>query len=1043
MPPRIGTRGTPAVAAWSVALLVAGAVAFSRLPLELVPSLELSALVVNATWPGASPTVVERNVLQPIEESLQGLRGTEEVASYASAGQGTIELRVARSQDLGSYASELGDRLSSLRNALPPGVHPQIDRVVPADLRQDDGFMTLDLSGPAISSQLRRLAEDMVQPRLRSVPGISSVRIDGGANQELRIQLRADRMRAYGLDADGIASTLRAALSEQHYGWLGVGRSALLYSPTVDSLSTLRRLPLVQHRTAVATLDDVARVDLRAMDVASASRVDGEPAISLTVEREPGSNLLRTAGRVRAALPRIRTALGDSVRLRVAVDQSQRVRAELTDLAWRGALGWLCIAVALGLMLVRGRAVALVLLNAAVAMAFGVLLMAPLGLTLNLLTMAGLALLVGLVVDNATVIVEGYVAARSDEPAERFREAFANWIPLVGSTVSTVAVFVPLVYLSGDLKGLFAPFAVLGAATLIFSLVSARILLPPLASWWLPPTRRVSAYGSRLRRLLLMPYRFAMGYRLVLWVVLFLLIGVPWPWIPWSTQHSSATARAQALDESGAQIGGDAAQRMLERVTGGVTARFLSSVQLGRGWRFDRAPEIQLRLELPPGSGRVRTDAVLTPFERMASESGAARRVLSRIEGDRALLRVVFEDRDLAGPAPFDLRTDLIERALSLAGVRITITGLLPLGYYGGYGLVHGYLIEATGADADVLDRLVLQLTTTLKRHPRIADVDSHASAIGSWTARPSLRLSWDHRAAKITGWSARHLASVLSPLLPRDAPTFYASFADDPMVPVRLETVGSPTLDIRQLVHDSTVAPVPSVWRHLIGVATEPQAPVIERHDQQYIRYLRAYYRGPDRAGQKLVDRVLAGQQLPPGYALRRPDPTFFSAAVTREFILLLAGAVVLIFLTLAAVLEDWRHGAMALIGIPCAWVGIAFVFLATGAPFAEGAFLGILLVFGIAVNDAVLLIHRWAILRRRHRHRSAPGLALVALAQRLRPMWATTLTSICGMLPLLLLPGASPFWQAFALTVVGGVLASSLLPPALLLSVFAGSEP
>jgi multidrug efflux pump subunit AcrB len=220
-------------------------------------------------------------------------------------------------------------------------------------------------------------------------------------------------------------------------------------------------------------------------------------------------------------------------------------------------------------------------------------------------------------------------------------------------------------------------------------------------------------------------------------------------------------------------------------------------------------------------------------------------------------------------------------------------------------------------------------------------------------------------------------------------------------------------------------------------ALSIEKDPPVIERIDQQYRRTLQVYYRGPYRMGKEMLDKELAGLSLPPGYRIERPSYEFFDASVKRQFFWLILGTVGLVFLVIAAVLESWRLAAVVMLSVPLSWIGIALAFVLTGQNFAEGAFIGIVLTVGIAVNDAILLADRYRRLRISRPGTPVPVLALLALRQRLRPMWTTTLTSIAGMLPLLLIPDAGNFWVGLAVTVVGGLLASTLLAPAATLAL------
>ncbi|MEM1203733.1 MAG: efflux RND transporter permease subunit, partial [Acidobacteriota bacterium] len=260
-----------------------------------------------------------------------------------------------------------------------------------------------------------------------------------------------------------------------------------------------------------------------------------------------------------------------------------------------------------------------------------------------------------------------------------------------------------------------------------------------------------------------------------------------------------------------------------------------------------------------------------------------------------------------------------------------------------------------------------------------------------------------------------------------------------NPRLPMRVVTEGSESLDLNTLLQRPLTAgpggPVRLMDHAELSIKKDP--PVIERFNQQYRRTLRVYYKGPFRMGKKMLDRELASLSLPPGYRLERPRYEFFDKDVRRQFLWLVLGTVGLVFLVISAVLESWRLAAFVMLSVPVSWIGIALGFLWTGQNFAEGAFLGIVLTIGISVNDAILLVDRYRRLQLSRPTSPTATLALLALRQRLRPMWTTTLTSIAGMLPLLILPDAGNFWVGLAVTVIGGLLASTLLAPAAILAL------
>ncbi len=1043
--------------------MLTGAWSAVHLPIEWFPSVELPAVTVSASWPGAPPRAVERYVTAPMESTLQGLPGARRLVSVSEPGHSSVRLDVAKGTDLAVFQADVADHLALLAGELPVDVAPAIAGEVPEALREEFGFMTLEVVAPWEPLALRSLAERQVAPRLRAVPGVSSVAVVGGSTEELLVALDAARMDTYGLTGTAVQAALGNAFATRSYGRLrdGARGSLYLFSPAETRPEALARLPLAAggSETRSVRLRDVATVGLGPAPTEDLHRVDGKPAVLLVVDRAPGSHLLQAAARVRTAVRKLLPDLPREVSIRVADDRSQGVREALRDLARRGGLGLAGVLAVLGLFLRHRSAVALTLVVVSVSVATACLLMRPLGLTVNLLTLAGLALLVGLLVDNAVVLVEETLQrlaladrspARARDTARAAAEALAEvWAPLLGGTATTVAVLLPVVYLSGDLRTLFVPFCVLAGASLLASLLGAVVLVPALTPWL-----RTSPTGSRRRpprrraaRWLELPYAWASRHPRVSATLVALAVGLPTPWLPktideppggWPTR--AARLRAERYDRT---LGSELAREVRRRIEpwiGGVTRPFLETVEVGPRWDFSVEPELRVACTLPAGSEIARTDRLIRPFESLADASPAVRRTVLQGDGASAVLRILIDRATLDTPAPYRLREALISEALRLSGVEVSVSGLLPVGYYSGMGSVSGFPLDGYGASYDRLRDLAAELAARLRRDPRVAKVDLDAGPWGSRPARELLTLRWGPSAQERTSTSASELGERLRPLLLARAPSWYARVADDERMPVRLVVAGAESLELDSLLaHPLRAAGGRLRLGDVATVAVEPQPPMIERQDQQYRRHLLVYYQGPARMGRKLLKHELARFVPPPGYRFEEPTSPFEAAGARREVLWAILGALALVVLVSAAVFESWSLVWVVLASLATAWVGVAATFLIAGAAFNEGAFLGILLTLGVAVNDSLLLCHRYRGLLGRRRWRSRATAARLAVRQRLRPMWTTTCSSVVAMLPLLILPHAGDFWVGLALTVIGGLLASTLLAPALTVA-FAG---
>ena len=1039
-----------AVLSWSIALLVAGIWAVFSTPLEWSPEVELPEVRITVEWSGASPRAVERYVAAPIERAVQEVAGTASVESFSEEGRATIILGVSRDVDLGPYVARIDDQLTFLREVLPPYVVPRLTKEIPEALRDERGFLTIQFVGPLTLDALYVFAEDRIVPKLRSLEGVGDIIVAGGAGRELLVELDPALLATYGVAPEDVRRRLREVTTDRTYGRLRDGRRGLLLmSPGEARTDALRKIVLKRPaRARPVYLSDVARVHLGFAPASSISRIDGQPVVTLTLDRIPGSNMLEVARDVEQRLVALRADLPEGARLLVADDRSEDVRKQLRDLSRRGGFALILIVLVLLLMLRSVRATGIVFFAVAVPLAVAFLLLRPLGLTLNLLTLAGLVLVFGLLVDNAVIVVEQFVfrrerADRAGHLYERAKRALdAVWFPLLGGTLSTVAVLLPLVYLSGDLRTLFLPFGMLTGLTLLASLAGAALLIPVLARWLpsRPPRRRV----RRVLRTASFPYRLAARFPVFACVFLVLLLGIPVWLIPpaiRAPEEGFSREGARLASLYNATIGSEEVRRglaALQPMVGGMLRLFKERVQFGSRWDYGIRPAVYASLGFPPGNPIGRSDEAMRRLEETALSFESVEQTIARITEDRASLAVTFSDASLVTSEPYLVRQALIQETRFLGGMDISVSGLVFPGYaYSGgreqIATGPSISVQAYGPDYDDLEALSERFAERMRSvSPRVGGVDIHRGRYGNAWAREVLRFRWDADAEARTGVRAQELAGRLRPVFSTRLPAFRTWFGGEAHVPVRVIVKDADRIDVARLARNP-LSVRDSTYIQLAGLADlsmEDSPPGIERYNQRYKRYIRVYYMGFSGAGSELVRSELESMPLPPGYRFEMPSFSFFEM-VRTAFGWILPGSLLLVFLIMAAVFESWRLSLLAMLGIPMAIIGVAGGFLLTGVNFAEGAFIGAVLLAGIVVNDTILLLDRYRKLRALRPATPSSMLVRLAVRERLWPMWTTTLTSIAGMAPLLLFPDGNDLWLGLAVTVTGGLFASTLLGP------------
>lgn len=1046
-----------AVISWCTAIVLAGIWAALDIPIEYSPNTELPRVSISAIWPGASPRQVERYVTAPIEREIQTVPGIAEINSISSEGHSHIQIQVDEEMDLGTFSTQIGENLTLLRDRLPRNVSPRLTKEIPEAFRDVQGFMTLRLIGPYSPDELRKTADELLKPKFESLSGIDLVEVTGGSERELLITLDPDRLDAYGIEYGYVMEQISSSLRDHVFGRMDAqGRGYLMVNKPELDLSRLSEIIVNQSRPGElpVRLDQVANLELGPAPRLSIRRIDGLNAVALDLERTRGSHIIDVAEAVHDRIEDLQGALPEGGRLLVVLDRTEDVRELLNDLTLRGGIGLILVTLVLLFMLKSVRATVIVLFSVAVALAPSLALFRFFDLSLNIITLAGLVLVFGLLIDNSVVVVEQLLLQQQkflargmrgiDLHVARTQAALkAVWLPLLGGTLSTMAVMLPLVYLSGDLRELFLPFGVLVSITLLISLISAVAFVPVVVRF-LPPKVEKPEW-KWLRHTIALPYRLVARFPKSTLIGLILLLGIPIWKLPvqineprngWSNEVKERFANLYntTLGASIVQSG----RQYIDPWTGGVLRPFFRNASFYKPWSYPERKSIYVRLGFPKGNTIERSDSLIANFEQMALAEESVYQTDVRITEDYAYLNIEFKKGSLTTPGPYILQRRLVGRAILLGGMSVSVGEIIPqTGYFsGGGGGISGASVRLYGPNYEDLDLLVHQLGDFLKqRSRRVQGIDLNAMR-NSWIrnqARQVLQFEWTADATARTGADAYWINHRMMPYFETTRPRWRADIAGDSRIPIRLIINDAANLDVDRITQRPLVVQDSTLLR-LAGVADYKivqMAAEIERENQQYVRRISVDFRGPFQMRQKFMGNALAAFSIPPGYRIESGYDFFFTEETKRAFGWVFAATILLVFLVTASVFESWRLPLVVMLSVPLAAVGVCIGFLITDASFVEGAFIGTVLLIGIAVNDSILLTDRFRQLRSARPHGRPSVLARLAIRERLRPMWTTTLTSGAAMLPLLVFPNSDDFWVGLAVTVTAGLLASTCLSP------------
>jgi HAE1 family hydrophobic/amphiphilic exporter-1 len=490
---RLSIRRPVAVSMAYLGVALLGVAAWRNIPIELLPDTDLPQLNVAVDWRGASPEAMEAFVTAPLEGAIQQVRGVEKVESVSSEQWGwartNITVEFARGTDMDFARLDLAERLAALEEDLPAeATAPRIEPYVPEEFReQERAFLRYTLTGPYTLEALREHVDDEIVPEVLQVDGVAAVEVSGGRDRLIEIALDERKIQALGLDPGWVWLKIGELEYVSEAGVVeedGLLRTLAIRHRTGSS-DDIRRAPLLTDRGRLVRVRDVASVHDTYEEARSYYRIDGQPAVSFEVHKEVGVNTVDVADRVKARLTVIEAVHPPGVRVILDEDESEAIKSQLTDLRYRALIAAAVIFLVLLLFLRSFRSAGIVFATIAFSILIALNLIYFGGFTLNVLTLMGLAMGFGLIVDNAIVVLENiYRRHRGGEEPEVAAERGARQVvlPILAATLTTVIVFIPFVYLQGELRIYYVPLAIVVGMALVASLFVAFSFIPALAA---------------------------------------------------------------------------------------------------------------------------------------------------------------------------------------------------------------------------------------------------------------------------------------------------------------------------------------------------------------------------------------------------------------------------------------------------------------------------------------------------------------------------------------------------------------------------------
>lgn len=986
----------PAVVwATAVAIMVSGGIAFTKLALATKTNVEFPRLTIRASWAGASAELMEMYITAPIEAAVQGVRDVRKTSSASSEGLANVTATLDPEADIQLTRLAILERMEVLRtdSAFPDrGIRPVVSNYVPEAL-QDQPLLIFSITGPYTPGSLQKIVNEQVVPRISAVSGVGSV----GAQQNIRIGVAViydpQLLRQLQIRPEVLGQALRDARLVRSLGdeVLGASVRHVVLRDEPQALEELSHLPIRNVNGRVFRLGELARLTPEEDGQGAFSRIDGLPSMTMYVYREATSDAIKTADAALVSLEQVKPALPPGIKFSVARNESVELGRKLRDLEIRGLIAFVAVTLVLLLTLRNIRATALVMGSAAVAIAGTALGLYIFKIPANMLTLAGLGMGVGILVQDAIVVVDR-LANVPDTPDARALAAKRILPAILGATLTTIVVLLPFLYLQGNARAAFFPFAAAFALALVWSVFSAVVMVPAIGrGHGLKPRQSkwaMNAYSWILRRL-------------VIW--------------RWATVLVSAVAIAY------------------------LSWHFYKKVpRYSWGGFGDQRSYITVSVRFPRGSNPDNLDKLIGEFEKMAVGREGVERVTVNGGMTGANMRVDFTEAAEMTAAPAIVYDEMTSRGVLVGGASIGVYGYgQSFSSGGGGGSSSTFRVKILGYSYAEVGLYANDLKERLQTIPRVNDVRVTSGSFGWGGSERTfmVTLTPDRAALARYGITATAFKDAITREVSGGTGTNPITIAGEEIL-VALKSEGARERTMEELreafVPSSTGSPVRI--GDISTVGEQESLTSIDREDQQYVRMLTYDFRGPIKLANRTHKAFMASISVPAGFSVGDASFSFGEPDDSDKGLWMVFGlGVVLVVLAVAMVFDSAWAAWMVLISLPVALAGVMAAFILAKAAFTREAAVGVILVVGLAVHQGILLIDAALEHRRSNQRRFGSGQLRVrdafrAAMDRAGMITIVTLSTLASLLPLAINTKTTDMFGGIALATAGGTVAGTI---------------
>jgi len=994
--PKFAVERPVAVTMIILLLVLLGGIGVSNLPLELMPDLDMPVVVVMTEFPGAGPSEVEDLVSRPLEEGIQAVTDVSSVSSISQEEESLIIIEFDWGTDLDFAIQDVREQVDVVQPLLPDEVEdPYAMQFDPTEIP----VLDFGVSGAEELSEIRQVVEDDIVPELERLTGVAQAEVSGAQEREIQVEMDPARIQRHDIGVNQVMEGIYAANQDLPAGDVTLGGQETLLVRTLgqfESLEEIGDVP-VAGSAGFYYLADLADIYDGLTDQDLIVRQDGEESLALSIQQEADANTVETVEGVHQELENLLAELDQEISFTTIQDQAEYVNVAIETVISNAVVGGILAVVILFLFLGSISSTIIVGLTIPVAIIATFFLLFWANLNLNMMTLGGLALGTGMLVDNSVVVTENIFRMREggkDIKPSSIEGAAEVGVPIAFSTLTTTAVFLPVVFIEGIAGEIFQDLSFSVAFSLVISLLVALTLIPMLSIKLLAKTDleklRERQKNSRVNRLLNSlksiydkVIRKAINYRLF-------------------------TVIAIALIFAGTLL-----------LAGLMGQEFLPELDEGL---------VAVDLEMEPGTPLADTEREVEKLEDEISQWPEIEYIQAEVGAEglssRASMTLALVDLEDREKSTMDVAAEVRELSELVPEADLEATNLSLI--TGGDEETGGAAIEVNllGSDLEQITELGEEVTETMEDMDILTDV-----SYGVDDPRPELQVEVDRKKAGNYGFTAGEIAQGVNTAIDGEVVTRYDE-GDEDQIDVRLR-YGQGVRENLDEIERMPLANAEGQVFPLDNMAsiTRGEGPVeINRTDQTRSVSVYADYEDVDMGtAVEEVEREIAALELPEEVDFQFGGETEWMQEAFDDLFLALMLAIVIVFMLLAGQFESYWQPLVIILSVPFGLVGVVLGLLLTGRSLNVASYIGVIMMVGIVVNNAIVLLDYINI----RVESSDSRLDAISKASqiRLRPILMTTLTTVLAMFPLSLGIGEGAEIQApIATAVIGGLLVSTI---------------